>query len=299
MCPFAALSSQFGLVAQQCSDSLCAVLITGVGPNGLGATLAESLASQSPALLILSGRTLSKVEITSQDVATKYPSVKIRLLKLDLASFDSVDAAAAEVNAYPETSIDVLINNAGVMNIPERTLSTDGVEMHLMVNYLGAFCFTNSVMGKLLSRGGRIVNVGSNGYALSPFRFADYNFADKPLPESEQPPKALCKAFGIPWGLGYLPEIAYGQSKTAMMLYSVQLCHLLHAKGVTAVTANPGGKRLPSVEKKSWSRSTDELDSDRNRSLATYAQRGYQRSLRRVPDEKQVPRSKHDAGCCS
>ncbi len=224
------------------SHSLHAVLITGVGPNGLGAALAESLASQDPALLILTGRTLSKVEITSKDIATKYPSVNIRLLELDLASFKSIDAAAAAVNAYLESSIDILINNAGVMNIPERTLSTDGFEMHLAVNYLGAFRFTNSIMGKLLVRGGRVVNVGSSGYALSPFRFADYNFADKPLPESEQPSEALCKAFGLPWGLGYLPTIAYCQSKTAMMLYSVQLSKLLSAKGVTAVCTNPGGK---------------------------------------------------------
>lgn len=179
----------------------------------------------------MTGRTRSKVEVILQDIATKHPSVNIRLLELDVASFDSIDVAAAEVNAYPETSIDILINNAGVMNIRERTLSPEGFEMHLMVNYLGAFCFTNNVMGKLLSRGGRIVNVGSSGYALSPFPFADCNFADKPLPESEEPPKALCEAYGIPWGLGYRPEIACGQSKTAMMLYSVQLCHLLNAKG--------------------------------------------------------------------
>lgn len=207
-----------------------------------------TLASQAPALLILSGRTRSKVEITAKDIATKYPSVDIRLLELDLASFKSIDAAATEINAYSESSIDILINNAGVMNIPERTLSLDGFEMHFAVNYLGAFCFTNSIMGKLLSRGGRIVNVGSSGYAFSPFRFADYNFAGKPLPESEQPPEALCKAFGLPWGLGYLPAIAYGQSKTAMMLYTVQLCRLLNAKGVTAVTTHPGGKAFVSTE---------------------------------------------------
>lgn len=92
--------------------------------------------------------------------------------------------------------------------------------MHLATNYLGPFLFTNSIMKKLISSGtARIVNVSSNGYIFSPFRFADYNFEEKMIPESEYPPKELCKSFGLPWGLGYLPTIAYGQSKTAIMLY--------------------------------------------------------------------------------
>ena len=63
------------------------------------------------------------------------------------------------------------------MNIPTRTFSKDGFEMQLAINYIGAFLFTNSIMSKLLaSPAPRITNITSNGYALSPFRFDDYNF---------------------------------------------------------------------------------------------------------------------------
>ncbi|TVY73167.1 putative oxidoreductase [Lachnellula suecica] len=216
------------------------ILITGVGPNGLGATFAETLAAEAPRLLILTARSSEKVETVQKKLSNTFPGVEVRVLLLDVSSFDSIRRAAAIVNDYPE-SIDILINNAGVMNIEERTTNSDGFEMHLATNYLGAFLFTNSIMRKLVSDGGaRIVNLSSSGYIFSPFRFADYNFEGKPLPESEHPPKALCEAYGLPWGLGYLPTIAYGQSKTALMLFSTQLAKSVGQKGITSVCVHPG-----------------------------------------------------------
>ena len=129
------------------------------------------------------------------------------------------------------------------MNIPSRTLSADGFEMHLATNYLGVFLFTNSIMSKLINHGGgRIVNVSSNGYMFSPFRFGDWNFEGKELPESEYLPRELCEGFGVPWGLGYLPTVAYAQSKTAVMLYSERLGKLVGEQGVTSVCVHAGGK---------------------------------------------------------
>ena len=235
------------LLSKQDSDSNASktlVLITGVSPNGLGATLAASLAAQDPALLILSGRTLNKVHTVTGSISEHHPNVPLRVLEMDVSSFDSVRRASKEVNAYPGQSIDILINNAGIMNFPEHQLSIDGFELHLATNYLGAFLFTTSIMDKLASSGtGRIVNVGSNGYALSPFRFGDYNFEGKPLPKNEEPPKELCEQFGVPWSLGYNPAIAYGQSKTATMLFTVQLAKLYKKQGITALCVHPGGKR--------------------------------------------------------
>lgn len=219
------------------------VLVTGVSPNGLGEALVQALAVEAPSLLILTGRDVTKVEAVAKALSSTHPHLQTRVLKLDLSSLVSVRTAAAEVNAYPEQSIDILINNAGIMNVPERTLSPDGFEMHLATNYLGVFLFTNSIMNKLTNGvGARIVNVSSNGYIFSPFRFSDYNFEGKPIPENEHPPKALCETYGLPWGLGYLPTVAYGQSKTAIMLYSVQLAKLLANKNVTTVNVHPGGK---------------------------------------------------------
>jgi NAD(P)-dependent dehydrogenase (short-subunit alcohol dehydrogenase family) len=222
------------------------VLITGVGPNGLGAAMARELASQSSALLLLSGRDPKKVQTIIQELATDFPAVNTRSLIFDISSFESIRAAAAEVLSYSEPNIDVLINNAGIMNVPIRKLSTDGFELQLAVNYLGAFLFTNSIMPKLLaSTAPRITNITSNGYALSPFRFDDYNFeAEKAenLPEDQLPSKENCKAFGVPWGLGYIPPIAYGQSKTTMILFTRELSQKLKDKNVIATCCNPGGE---------------------------------------------------------
>lgn len=128
------------------------------------------------------------------------------------------------------------------MNLPTRTFSKDGFEMQLAVNYLGPFLFTNSIMPKLLaSKAARIANITSNGYRLSPFRFNDYNFENpSSLPEDQQPSKQNCEAFGVPWGLEYLPPVAYGQSKTAMILYTRQLAKKLKGTTVTAASCNPG-----------------------------------------------------------
>ena len=217
-------------------------MITGVGPNGLGAVTAQSLAAHKPGLLILTGRTLSKVNTIATAIVKDHPHISIRSLELDLSSFESVKRAAAEVNGYHESSIDILINNAGIMNIPERQLSNDGFELHLATNYLGAFLFTTSILDKISASGqGRVVNMGSNGYVFSPLRFSDYNFEEKSLPVDEQPPKALCEQYGLPWSLQYTPTIAYGQSKTAVLLFTVQLAKLFRKGGITAICVHPGG----------------------------------------------------------
>ena len=225
------------------SSNYIQVLITGVSPSGLGAAMAKSLAQCSPSLLILTGRNVSKTNAVAEGITASSPNTKVRTLKIDLSSLDSVAAAAKEVNAYPEPGIDLLINNAGIMNIPERTLSVDGFEMQLATNHLGPFIFTNSIVVKIIHARGRIVNIVSNGHALSPFRFSDYNFDNgKNLPDAEQPPKDTCEAFGVPWELGYVPAIAYGQSKSAGILYTIEMAKRLKGKGVTSICVNPGGR---------------------------------------------------------
>ena len=220
------------------------VLITGVSPNSLGGHIAQSIAAKHPRLLILSGHTRSGVQAVTELIAETGFNVPFRILEMDLASFDSVKAAAEEVNGYDEESIDVLINNAGVTNIPRRELSRDGFELHLAINYLGPFLFTTSIMGKITPRAqGRIVNVGSDGYAFSPFRFADYNFdGDKELPDSEHPPREPCTQLGIPWTLQYSPMIAYGQSKAAVLLFTHQLAHMMISQEISVVAVHPGGQ---------------------------------------------------------
>lgn len=154
------------------------ILTTGVTPNSLGATFILETASKSPSLLILAGRNASKLQEMSEAITKANPSVKIRSLLVDLGSLASVQKAAEEVNSWNDVpSIDVVVNNAGVMAIP-YTKSVDGYEMQFAICHLGHFLLTNLIMDKILaSESPRVVNISSNGHSLGPIRFADPHFS--------------------------------------------------------------------------------------------------------------------------
>ncbi|KAK5239101.1 hypothetical protein LTR40_014856, partial [Exophiala xenobiotica] len=100
-----------------------------------------------------------------------YPDVDYRPLQADLSSQESVRKAASTLMAWEDVpAVDLLFNNAGVMNIPERTLSPDGIEMHLATNHVGHFLLANLILPKLIAaaknspRGFvRIINISSVG----------------------------------------------------------------------------------------------------------------------------------------
>ncbi|KAB2571002.1 putative oxidoreductase [Lasiodiplodia theobromae] len=229
-------------VAAAFSDSIKGrnILITGVGPGGLSQTLVQTLADHAPATLYLAGRSPAKVNAIASSLQATHPAIQTRTIQVDLASFASIRAAAAQVTA----PLHLLINNAGVMNVPTRTLSADGYEMHLAVNYLGLFLLTNLLVPRL-ALGARVMNVASSAHTISPFRFDDYNFDDDGkgellLPEEQRPIKAALDGFGLPYGLGYVPPVAYGASKTAVVLYTGELARRLKGRGVSVTCVNPG-----------------------------------------------------------
>ncbi|TFK78017.1 NAD(P)-binding protein, partial [Polyporus arcularius HHB13444] len=115
--------------------------------------------------------------------------------------------------------IDVLVNNAGIMATPYGK-TVDGIESQFGTNHIGHFLFTNLIIPKLLeSKQGRVVNVSSNGHRLSDIRWDDFNFQD---------------------GTTYNKWVAYGQSKTANILFSVELAQRLGSKGLKAFSLHPG-----------------------------------------------------------
>ena len=152
------------------------ILTSGVSPGGLGAYFVEAIVEAEPKLLILAGRDLSKVEATAKKISSSASGVAVRTLKLDLSSQKQIREAAAEVNAYEET-IDVLVNNAGVM-ATEYATTSDGLEAQFGTNHIGTWLFTNLIIDKVLASPdkGRVVMVSSDGYRLSPIRFHDYEF---------------------------------------------------------------------------------------------------------------------------
>ncbi|KAI1655349.1 NAD(P)-binding protein [Daldinia decipiens] len=197
-------------------------LITGTTVKGLGAQTAVSLARESPANLILVSRNKAKVDPVLEEIASINPNVKVTFVTCELTDFDSVRAAAEKINndaSIPK--IDVVINNAAVMNVLEYTLDKQGIETTFSADHLGHFLLTNLIMNKIIAAapGARIVNVTSRGHGISPFRGDDYNFSD---------------------GKEYDGWSAYGQAKTANILYSGELSRRLASKGIKSYAPHPG-----------------------------------------------------------
>ncbi|RBR14251.1 uncharacterized protein FIESC28_07811 [Fusarium coffeatum] len=196
------------------------ILTTGVTPNSLGGTFIQETASKSPSLLILAGRSVSKLQDLASAITKDYPDVKTRNLIVDLGSLTSVRKAAEEVNSWEDVpSIDVVVNNAGVMAIP-YSKTEDGYEKQFAICHLGHFLLTNLIMDKILaSESPRVVNISSNGHSLGPVRFADTHFSN---------------------GETYNDWSAYGQAKTANVLFSMSLAQKLGSQGLQSYSVHPG-----------------------------------------------------------
>lgn len=192
------------------------ILTTGVSSGSLGATYVQTLAAYSPKLLVLAGRNKVKLQETANSIKNINPDVELRLLILDLADQTQVRTAAQEVLGYEE-NIDLLCNNAAVMAQPFGT-TKDGLEMQFGCNHIGHFLFTSLIFSKILaSPAPRVINISSAGHRLSPIQFNDPGFAN-----------------------GYDKWVAYGQSKTANMLFSLELANLYGDKGLQSYSVHPG-----------------------------------------------------------
>jgi NAD(P)-dependent dehydrogenase (short-subunit alcohol dehydrogenase family) len=243
------------------------ILIVGVGPNSLGESKAAALASQSPSLLILASRTLSKIK----EVANKL-SCPTATVEVDLSSYSSVRTAAKEI-ASLTPRIDILINNAAIVH-PSLILTSEAKhELQFATTFLGPFLLTNLLLPQLLTSAlsptntttapfsTRIINVTSAGHRISPIRFSDPHFSLplSSLPESERPSPTTPQFFlpKTPQDT-YAPFLAYGQSKTANILFSVALNRRL-----ASVTPDSGGIASFSVHPGSiWTELSRNLDNE-------------------------------------
>ena len=113
----------------------------------------------------------------------------------------------------------LLINNAGVMALPDLQLTSQGWEMQLATNHLGHFALALGLHDALAAAGdARIVSLSSRGHLRSPVIFDDLNFASR----------------------RYDPWLAYGQSKTANILFAVEATKRWASDGITANAVHPG-----------------------------------------------------------
>ena len=191
------------------------VVITGAN-TGIGLETAVDLAKRN-ARVILACRSVERGERAAVDVKKRSGNDNVVFVQLDLASLDSVRKCAAKI-LEEEPRIDILINNAGVMGTPERTLTQDGFEMHFGVNHLGHFLFTNLLLDRIKEvPSARIVNVSSAAHQGGKINFDNLN--------SER---------------SYSDWTAYGTSKLANILFTRSLAKRLEGTGVTTNALHPG-----------------------------------------------------------
>ncbi|MBE7211534.1 MAG: SDR family NAD(P)-dependent oxidoreductase [Gluconacetobacter diazotrophicus] len=194
------------------------VLVTGVSA-GLGVETARALAARG-AEVVGTARDPAKAERATVGVraAAAAGGGSFAVAKLDLADLADVRRCADRLLSDGRP-FDVLVNNAGVMATPfERT--ADGFELQFGTNHLGHFALTSRLL-PLLRDGGRVVALSSAGH-----RYADVDLDDPGFARGD-----------------YEPWAAYGRSKTANILFAVELDRRLRSRGARAVAVHPGGIR--------------------------------------------------------
>ncbi len=177
---------------------------------------ARTLASAG-AHVIVGSRTVEKGDAAVAVISASVSDASVSHVQMDLAELATVRRCADRVVAEHD-ALHILVNNAGVMFTPEGR-TADGHETQFGTNHLGHFVLTNRLMPLLLAGApSRIVNLSSAGHAISDVLWDDPGFNDRP----------------------YDKFAAYGQSKTANVLFSVELDRRLRNRGVRSNAVHPG-----------------------------------------------------------
>ncbi|GAA1566056.1 SDR family NAD(P)-dependent oxidoreductase [Kribbella hippodromi] len=186
-------------------------IVTG-GYSGLGLETTKALAKAGAHVVVPARR---------PEVAREAVGEFAEVDELDLGDLASVQAFADRFLASGR-SIDILIDNAAIMACPETRVGP-GWEAQFATNHLGHFALANRLWPALTANGGgRVVSVSSTGHRRSDIRWDDLEFR-----------------------LGYEKWQAYGQAKTANVLFAVQLDALGKDSGVRAYALHPGGILTP------------------------------------------------------
>jgi len=195
-------------------------VITGAN-SGIGFEAALALARKG-AELILPARTQAKADNAAARILAQVPNAQLHPEILDLAVQASVHAFAKRViERFPGQSLDLLINNAGVMALPTRELTADGFERQFATNYLGPFALTALLLPSIKQRpGSRVVTVSSGASNQGKIEFDNL--------QSERVYKPMFQA--------------YAQSKLADLIFARELQRRLTAAGspILSTAAHPG-----------------------------------------------------------
>lgn len=194
-------------------------VVTGTG--GLGYEDALALA-RAGADVVIAGRNPHKGAEAVARIQGEVPDAKIRFGRLDLGNLASVGQFADEL-AEQQPSLDILINNAGVMTPPQRQVTSDGYELQMGINYLGHFALTAQLL-PLLKNGTqpRVVSLGSVAARSGAIDFSDL--------QAER---------------SYRPGKVYSQSKLACIMFAFELSRRSKQAGwgIQSMAAHPGISR--------------------------------------------------------
>jgi NAD(P)-dependent dehydrogenase (short-subunit alcohol dehydrogenase family) len=195
-------------------------VVTGA-TGGLGYETALALARAGTEVLV-TGRNTEKGRVAIEQIKRTVPSAKVRFAMLDLASLASIRAFAASMLANGRP-LDLLINNAGVMDLPTRRLTEDGFELQFGTNHLSHFALTALLLPLLRkAQAPRVVNVSSLAHRGGKIDFANLQAERK-----------------------YNSWAAYQQSKLANLLFTFELQRRSDAYGwgLMSNAAHPGYAR--------------------------------------------------------
>jgi NAD(P)-dependent dehydrogenase (short-subunit alcohol dehydrogenase family) len=191
-------------------------IVTG-GASGIGVETVRALAAAG-ARVTLAARNRAQADEVAAALRADTGNQAIDVALLDLASLSSVRAFVEQYLAE-RRPLHLLINNAGVMATPQ-SYTDDGFEMQFGTNHVGHFALTAGLLPALKAAGkARVVALSSIGHRRSDVHFDDLNFRQRP----------------------YDPWAAYGQSKTANVLFAVGLTRRYASDGITANAVMPGG----------------------------------------------------------
>ena len=193
------------------------IVISGA-TNGIGKAAAVELSKKNPRLLF-TYRNQKLADELLTEIKNLSPDTQVHLVYCDFSNQDSIKKCADEINNLCE-KIDLLINNAGVVNTSYRE-TNEGIENTFAVNHLGYFLFTNLLLNKLKGENEtRIINVSSAAHAfVKEMQWEDINYKSN-------------------FGQGLR---CYGQSKLANLLFTRYLAIKLSTENISVNAMHPGG----------------------------------------------------------
>lgn len=203
--------------AEQIPDQTGRTAVVTGANSGLGLVTAKELARHG-ASVVLACRNAEKAQGAAAEVRAAAPGATVVVEALDLGSLDSVRAFAQRFRDGHET-LDLLINNAGVMAPPRRT-TADGFELQFGTNHLGHFALTGLLLDRLqATSGARVVTLSSGAHRIGKLAFDDLQGERR-----------------------YSRWRWYGQSKLANLMFALELDRRLRAAGsqLRSVAAHPG-----------------------------------------------------------